>query len=126
MGDFEEMLGSILSSPQDMEKIMGLARELSGGEKASTPEPERKPAPEAAPSIPGLGDLNPKLLASLGQILGGLNAPGDNKAALIASMKPYVRPERREALDRALKIAKIARAARLVMGELGGDLDLGL
>lgn len=124
MGDFEEMLGSILSSPKDMEKIMGLARELSGG--SSEAAPERKPEPEAASAIPGLGDVSPKLLTAIGRILGGLNASGDGKAALIASMKPYVRPERRETLDRALKIAKIARAARLVMGELGGDLDIGL
>ena len=126
MGDFEEMLGSILSSPKDMEKIMGLARELSGGGSEAAPEPERKPEPEGASAIPGLGDVSPKLLTAIGRILGGLNASGDGKAALIASMKPYVRPERRETLDRALKIAKIARAARLVMGELGGDLDIGL
>ena len=126
MGDFEEMLGSILSSPKDMEKIMGLARELSGGEKESAPEPERKPEPDAKTAIPGLGDISPKMLAAIGRILGGLNSAGDGKAALIASMKPYVRPERREALDRALKIAKIARAARLAMGELGGEPDFGL
>ena len=126
MGDFEEMLGSILSSPKDMEKIMGLARELSGGGSEAAPEQERKPKQEAASALPGLGELDPNLLAAIGKILGGLNSSGDGKAALIASMKPYVRPERRETLDRALKIAKIARAARLVMGELGGDLDIGL
>ena len=120
MGDFEEMLGSILSSPKDMEKIMGLARELSGGGAEAAPEPEEKS------TVPGLGDISPKMLAAIGKILGGLNSAGDGKAALIASMKPYVRPERREALDRAVKIARLARAARLVMNELGGDFDIGL
>ncbi len=123
MGDFEDMLSSILSSPKDMEKIMGLARELSGGEPEE--EPKKEPGKES-PGIPGLGDLSPKLLAAIGKIMGGMNSAGDGKAALIASMKPYVRPERQAALDRAVKIAKIARAARLVMNELGGDFDFGL
>ena len=47
MGEFEEKLNSILSSPKDMEKILGLARELSGsmGESQEHNEPSGDSAP---------------------------------------------------------------------------------
>lgn len=122
MGEFEDALNSILSSPKDMEKILGLARELSG----SAGSEEREEPPKSGPEIPGLGEISPKLLSVFGRIMGELNSKDDGKAALLASMKPYVRPERREALDRAVKIARIARIARTAINELGGDLDLGL
>ena len=122
MGEFEDALNSILSSPKDMEKIMGLARELSG---SAGPQSWEEP-PAQDPGIPGLGDISPKLLGVLGRIMGELKSGDDGKAALLASMRPYIRPERREALDKALKIARIARIARLAMSELGGDLDIGL
>lgn len=117
MGEFEDMLNSILSSPGEMEKIMGLARELSGdlGESAP-PEPEK-------PSSPA-GDV--KMLGALGRLMGELKDQNDDKSALIASMKPYLKPRRREALDKAVKIARVARVAKVAISEFGGDLDLGL
>lgn len=120
MAEFEEMLNSILSSPKEMEKIMGLARELSGSDSGPEKEPEK-------PDIPGLGDISPKMIASLGRLMGKLGGEkDDSKAALMRSMKPYLRPERREALDKAVKIARIAHVARAAMDELGGDFNLGL
>ncbi len=125
MGDFEEMLGSILSSPKDMEKIMGLARELTGSGEGGEKEADKKPEPSAA-AIPDLGGISPKMLGVIGRLMGQLRSEGDGKAALVNSMKPYVRPERREALDRAVKIARVARLARLAVTELGGEADLGI
>ncbi len=124
MAEFEEMLNSILSSPEEMEKIMGLARELSG----SAPPPEKPAeAPAEKSAVPGLGDLSPKMLASLGKLMGKLSGDkGDDKAALMRSVKPYLRPERREALDRAVKIARVAHVARAALDEFGGEFDLGL
>ena len=121
MGEFEDMLNSILSSPREMEKIMGLARELSGD--SGTVEPDKTDRPE----VPDLGDISPKMLGTLAKLMGELKSGRqDDKTALVASMKPYLRPQRREALDKAVKIARLARVARIAMNELGGDLDLGL
>lgn len=123
MAEFNDMLNSILSSPKEMEKIMGLARELSG---SSGEEPEKKPEADAG-GIPGLGDISPRAMAAIGRLFGKLSGEKrDDKTALMESVKPYLRPERREALDRAVKIARIAHVARAAMEELGGDPDLGL
>lgn len=126
MGEFEDTLQSILSSPKEMEKILGLAREITGsvGEASDSQSPE--PPPKTATEAPGLGDLNPKLLGILGKLMGEFSSKKDDKSALISSMKPYVRPERRATLDRAVKIARIARIARAALDEFGGELDLGL
>ena len=122
MGEFEDMLSSILSSPDEMEKIMGLAKELSkSSESPKAPEPEKK-----TEAIPGLGDISPGMLGAIRKIMGELKHGDDNKAALIASMKPYLKPQRRETLDKAVKIARVARVAKTAIDEFGGDLDLGL
>ncbi len=121
MGEFEEKLNSILSSPKDMEKILGLARELGGGGEKSAPPPQEKEQEKES----GAG-FDPKLLSLLGKLMGEAKHADDGKTALIAAMKPYVREERREAMDRALKIAKLTHVARLAIQELGGDFDIGL
>ena len=125
MGEFEEKLNSILSSPKEMEKILGLARELSGsgGEKAESPPPP----PDNSGILGGLGDMDPKLFKVMGRLMGEYTNKSSDKADLVTAMKPYVRAERREALDRALKITKIARIAKIAFSELGGgDFDFDL
>lgn len=127
MGELEDKLNSILSSPAEMEKILGLAKELSGslggGEEKKAPPPPQK---ESFDLLGGLGDMDPRFFKVLGRIMGE-SAGEHDKSALISAMKPYVRAERRETLDRALKIAKLARIARVALAEFGGgdsDLDL--
>ena len=126
MGEFEDMLNSILSSPNEMEKIMDIAKEpTQGGDAPRETEaaPKAEPKPEA---IPNLGDISPKMLGAIGKVMGELKHGGDDKAALVNSMKPYLKPQRRETLDKAVKIARVARVARTAISEFGGDLDLGL
>lgn len=94
------MLGKILSSPKEMEKIGKMASELFGGGDAGTP-------PEG--SMPDLG----KMLASFGG--GG----GGDKAALVAALAPYLKPERRRKLEKALKISRLAGIAEFAMNGMG-------
>ena len=107
MGELEDRLNSILSDPGQMEKIAGLARSLLGGESA---------APE--PSAPDAG-----LLQKLGGLMAqNAQAPG-REQALLAAMRPWLSEKRREKMDRALQLARMARLARIAMGELGGGND---
>ena len=111
MGDLEEQLNSILSDPKQMEQIAGLARSLmgEGGTKGAPP--------------PELGDLgiDPGMLAKLTR---AMKDGGDGREqALLRAMQPYLSEKRRGKMDRALRIAKLARIARLAMGETGGGDD---
>lgn len=109
MGELDGMLNEILSSPEDMEKIMGLARELSGGTK-----------PKDAPKSQQPG-LDPKLISMLTRLM--TDAGGDDeKTALADALKPYVRPEHRQDLDRAVRLVKLMRLAQTAITEYGGEL----
>ena len=112
MGELEDQLNSILSDPKQMEQIAGLARSLMGGGAA----PERPGTPEPG----GLG-IDPGLLKKLAR---AMKDGGDGREqALRRAMQPYLSEKRRGKMDRALRLAKLARIARLAMGETGGGDD---
>ncbi len=104
MSDWEEQLSSILGDPAQMNRIADLAKSLMGGgdESASAPETQL-----------------PDGIASLVQSVMG---SGEDKArTLLEAMKPWLSEKRRIKIDRAVKIARMAKLAELAMGE--GDRD---
>ena len=109
MGDLEEQLNSILSDPKQMEQIAGLARSLMSGEGGT--------------QMPELGELgiDPGMLAKLARAM--KDGGGGREQALLKAMQPYLSEKRRGKMDRALRLAKLARIARLAMGETGGGDD---
>ena len=52
------------------------------------------------------GDLDPDMLIRILGIISKLNEP-DSSAALFSALRPFLRPENREKLDRAAKIMKL-------------------
>ena len=105
MDDLERQLKSILSDPKQMEQIAGLARSLMGDGAKSNPAPE--PEPDTA---------------LLGRIASLMQSGGDGREqALLKAMEPYLSEKRRGKLDNALRLAKLARIARLAMETGGGD-----
>ena len=124
MSELDEKLNSILSSPKDMEKIMELAKELSGslgmgdGEKTEHPNGKNK-SPENVP-----GGFDPRLLGMMSRLMGEYSSGKNDKQELIESLKPYLKDKRRGDLDRAAKIVKLAHVAKLAFSEFGGDFHL--
>ena len=125
MGELEEKLNNILSSPADMEKILGLARELSGSKAGGKPSSEKSEARDGL--LGSLGSLDPKVIGMVSRLMGEYSSASSDKAALVSSIKPYIREERREELDRAVKIAKAAHVARIALSEFsGGEFNINL
>ena len=61
-------------------------------------------------------------LKILGWIMGQSAGGADRKRAILTSLKPYLKPERRAELDRAAEIARLVRIARAALTEFaGGD-----
>ena len=112
MGELEDKLNSILSSPEEMEKIMGIARSLS---QNSQPKQAEKPKTDDL-----FGNIDPKMLSMMTRLMGGFNNSSNDKAKLIETIKPYLKKERRQKLDEAASLAKMAKMAKLAFSEFSG------
>jgi len=119
VSEFDEKLNALLSNPDSMAQIMHLAQTLSGqetsekSEAGSAPSPPPKPAEEAPPgggepfSAPMAG-LDPGLLTRLLPLVQEMNG-GENADAqrLLQALKPYLKPERQQKVERALQLARL-------------------
>lgn len=127
MSEFEDKLNKILSSPGDMEKIMGIAKSLSGSEgaKPDDGEPSGGGGLDIGSLSSMLGNLDPKIMRLIGRMAGEYSSKGGDKTALITAIKPYLKEDRREKIDKAAEIAKLAHLARVAFSEFsGGDGDV--
>jgi len=98
---------------------MNLARSLSGAETENAEkEVKQETFKEASPSSSGLG-FDPQIMGLLGAAMKEFSAPSEN-AALISAIKPYLKQERREKVEKAIQIAKLAKVAKTVIPDIGG------
>ena len=134
MSDFEEKLNSVLSNPDAMSQIMNLAQSLNlggGGEPSGDGTPPPQPSPDAAPSGGGipdslsglgslLGQIDPKLIGRLlplaGELAGGGN---DERMQLLYALRPFLKPERRDKVERAAKTARLIHVGKKLLQSLG-------
>ena len=125
MSEFDDKLNKILSSPEDMEKILNIARSL-GGSSADQPESggdTTQAAPDLGAVSSALGALDPKIIRLLSRLAGEYTSGNDDKAALFNAIKPYLREDRQAKVDRAAEIAKLARLAKVAFSEFSGGED---
>lgn len=118
MAQLEEQLNQILGNPQAMEQIMALAQSLSGKqEEERQPEEETQPPAEHDPPSPlsALDGLDPRLLRMGMGLLSEYSAQDDKKTALLAALKPFLKPERQEKMDQAVRIARLTRVIRTAL-----------
>jgi hypothetical protein len=113
VSEFEDTLNKLLSSPEEMEKIAGLAKSLSSSVGTEGAGGE---ASAGAPSSP-LAGLDPKLLGMLGRLMGEYKSGAGDNTALLGALRPYLKESQRGKLDRASEISKLARIAKLAMSE---------
>ena len=128
MAEFEQTLNAILGNQEAMGQIMALARSLSGEE--SQPEPQQEPQMTEAPCAAGgegipdlsalMGSLDPNMLQMGMRMVQQLQGKDDRNTALLMALRPFVREERRDKLDRALQIARMTRMIRTAFGVMGG------
>ena len=124
MAEFDDKLNSILSNPDAMSQIMQLAQSLGGGGGEGTP-PQQGPAPAWSPppqqnpppsqSPPPLGalsslagGLDPGLLSRLLPLIQELGGQRESNARnLLYALRPYLRSDRQEKVERALQLARL-------------------
>jgi hypothetical protein len=106
-GNFAEMLQGVLSDPSAMEKIMGMAKNLSGGDGDKTPPPDKPPTGDASESEARKADALPHSL------LAGVTSGNKERIALIHALRPYLSPERRKTADSLVKMLNMMKLADL-------------
>jgi hypothetical protein len=118
MAEFEDKLNEILSSPEQMGKIMEMARSFSGG-SAQTGSPA---AGDEAGADTGADALDPRLFGMLTRVMGAYStAGGDDKSALLGAISPYLDNSRREYMEQAVQMVRFTRMAKAAISEFSGD-----
>ena len=144
MSEFEDKLNAILSNPEAMAQVAGLAQSLGlngppqGGQAQGDPPPQepqgqsRQQAPGGPADHPGgpdlsglgslLGGIDPGMLQRLLPLLGELqgDSASDERMALLRALAPFLRPERREKVERAAKTAHLLHVGKKLLTSLGG------
>ena len=130
MSEWEERINSILGDPEQMSRISALAQSLMGGqEQAAPPSMDEGGLPDLsalAGNLLGGGGDGPDaaMLGTLGRLLRS-GAGGDSRQrALLEAIKPYLSERRRSKMDRAMRLAHMAKLAQLALGEAGGKQDV--
>ena len=136
MAEFEDQLNSLLSNPDAMAQIMQLAQSLGGSSPppAGSPPPEPPPAPiSPAPSSSGssvgggdllsslTGGIDPALMMKLLPLVQELGGQRDSNARqLLYALRPYLKPERQEKVERALQLARLFHIGKKFLREWEG------
>ena len=120
MAEFDDKLNSILSNPDAMAQIMQLAQSLGGPPQAgSFAAGQGQQAFQAPPASGGdplsalAGGLDPQLLLRFLPLLRELGGQQDSNARqLLYALRPYLKPERQEKVERALQLARLFHLGR--------------
>ena len=125
MAEFDDKLNSLLSNPEAMAQIMQMAQSLSGGQAQQVPQaPPQQPSPPPPPppvqqaaspggnplaALSGLtSGMDTAMLTKLLPLIQELGSQNDSNARqLLYALRPYLKPDRQEKIERALQLARL-------------------
>ena len=112
MDEFEAKLSQILSDPASMAQIMGIAQQLMGQSPGAADSPaSSQTAPPLSPPSAGEAAAPPTLPPAVTAMLHQAEAENGREAALFNALKPFLKPNRREKIDKAMRVARISHLA---------------
>ena len=127
MSQLDEKLNQLLGDPAAMAQVMQLAQQLSGrlgvGGGGGSPPPSPPPEPAAPP--PGtnpLGAFDPQLLTRMLPLMQSLTQTSGPTQQLLTALRPFLREEKQEKLQRAAQLAKLIHLGKQFLTEWGGGL----
>lgn len=132
MGEFEEKLNAFLSNPDAMAQVMNLAQSLNLGGEGGTGEDAAPPPPGGGAGGPGdlsglsglgdlLGQIDPKMVQRLLPLLGEAAGGGgnDERMQLLYALRPFLKPERRDKVEKAARTARLIHVGKKLLAGLG-------
>ena len=107
----EQQLNAILENPDAMSRIMALAKHLSGKEP---------PIEEEKPISSDLG-IDPQILTKFLPLLKDLNRCNSSSSQLLLALRPYLKEERQQKVERAIRLAHVIHITKQFLAEGGLD-----
>lgn len=117
-----DALGRLLGDPELGERIGRILSSVTA-QNAEQPSPATESASTPSPALAG---MLPALLSSLGGASGALPAAGgaggrkgppDEREALLAALRPFLSPARRDAVDTVLRLLKLGNLLQGLQGD---------
>lgn len=130
MAEFDDKLNSILSNPDAMAQIMQLAQSIGGADASPAQQPQQAqqtpPAERSGDLLSSLaGGLDSKLLLRLMPLIQEVGGQRDSNAKqLLYALRPYLKPERQEKVERALQLARLFHLGKKFLSEWEGWRDV--
>lgn len=114
MAEFDDKLNQILSNPDAMAQIARLAQSLN----ASAP-PDNVPSPAPPGDAPPPPVPDGETVARFLPLLQELGGDSDARRLLYA-LRPYLRPQKQEKIERALRLARLFRVGKRFLSQWEG------
>ena len=117
MSELENVIGSIMSSPEALGQVMDIVKMFGGDEKKTEKvDADTERQPESSLGLDGLGvGFDPELLSNIMGLLNEYNAD-DRRIRLLGAIRPYLKDEDSFHIDRAIHIVKLSHVARGIFG----------
>lgn len=125
MNDWEEKLNTLLSDPDAMAQVVNMAQTLSAQMGGNPPQSGTNAAPpppqDTGSSFSPLGGIDPELLQRLIPVLKQMNRPESSEtSAFLYALRPFLRPSRRDKVDRAVQLARMIHLAKTFLNSQEG------
>ena len=122
MAELEDKLNAILGNPEAMGQIMSLAQSLTGGAGGGAEPPPPPPSPAGGGDLAALlGQADPRMLRVGMEVLQAYQSGEDKSSALLSALRPFLKPEHQDRIDRALRWTRMARVLRAALNALGKE-----
>jgi len=123
VSELDDKINSILNNPEEMGKIVQMAASImngmNGGDEKNTANSDN---PDPGSALASLGGIDPAMLSSISRLISRAQN-SFNKHELLEAMKPYLSEKRREKIDKAIQVARMAKVAQIALAEYGGKKD---
>lgn len=123
MSEWEDKLNTLISDPDAMAQVMQMAQSLSQQMGASGGAASSSGGPTAAADVPPpqelsslLGGIDPALIQRLLPLLSQMNrSESSETTAFLLALRPFLKPERRDKVERAAQLARLIHLAKLFL-----------
>lgn len=123
MSEWEDKLNTLLSDPNAMAQVMQMAQSLSQQMGASGSTASSSGDPTAAADVPPpqelsslLGGVDPALIQRLLPLLSQINRiESSETSAFLLALRPFLKPERRDKVERAVQLARLIHLGKLFL-----------